>query len=198
MSEVRLIVIGASLGGVTALEALCAALPANYSAAVAVVQHVGGRRQSSLASLLGRRAVVPVVEVEDKLPLRPGVVHVAPAGYHLLVDSTETFALSVDDPVNFSRPSIDVLFESAAETFRDRVTGVILTGSNADGARGVARVQAAGGGVLVQDPDEAEAPRMPRAAIQAVGREGVWVAKLPDLIHAIATLAPETATGGRA
>jgi two-component system, chemotaxis family, protein-glutamate methylesterase/glutaminase len=160
------VVIGASAGGVEALSTLLAALPADLDAAVLVVLHLPRERRSLLAEIFGPRCVVPVVEAGDKDPVRPGTVYLAPPDYHLLVDAGPCTALSVDAPVNYSRPSIDVLFESAAELWGRRLAGVILTGGNHDGAAGLAAVRRAGGITLVQDPADAQVPVMPAAALR--------------------------------
>lgn len=159
----ELVVIGASWGGLDALGQVLDGLPDGFGCAVAVVQH-RNHNESPLASLLGRRSSWPVIEADDKQPIEPGAIYVAPPNYHLLVESG-AFALSTDAPVAFSRPSIDVLFESAADEYHERVIAVLLTGANEDGARGTARVHARGGYTIVQDPATAVRPTMPLAAI---------------------------------
>ena len=160
------VVIGASWGGLHAIGAVLTRLPPDLPAAVLVAQHRGERDQELLAPLLARDSALPVREADDKDPLTPGQVLVAPAHYHLLVDG-DAVALSTDEPVAFSRPSIDVLFESAADACGERVIGVLLTGANADGAAGLAAIRARGGVAIVQDPEHAERPEMPRAALAA-------------------------------
>lgn len=164
--RVDAIVVGASAGGVEALSALLGALPARLDAAVLVVLHLPRGRRSLLAEIFGPRCAVPVVEAGDKDPVRPGTVYLAPPDYHLLVDAGPCTALTVDAPVNYSRPSIDVLFESAADLWGRRLAGVVLTGANQDGAEGLAAVRRAGGITLVQDPADAQAPLMPSAALR--------------------------------
>ncbi|MBL8301686.1 MAG: chemotaxis protein CheB [Ideonella sp.] len=164
--RVDAIVVGASAGGVEALSALLGALPAGLDAAVLVVLHLPRGRRSLLAEIFAPRCAVPVVEAGDKDPVRPGTVYLAPPDYHLMVDAGPCTALTVDAPVNYSRPSIDVLFESAADLWGPRLAGVILTGANQDGAEGLAAVRRAGGITLVQDPAEALAPLMPAAALR--------------------------------
>ncbi len=163
---VELIVVGASLGGFDALAALLGALPEDYPLPLAVVQHRSVDSEDLLPVLLQRMTRLPLAEVEDKQPILPGRVYIAPANYHLLVERNH-FALSVDDRVRFARPSIDVLFESAADAYRERLAAVLLSGSNDDGAHGIARVKARGGLAIVQDPASAESARMPAAAIAA-------------------------------
>ena len=161
----ELVVVGCSWGGLAALRELLAPLPRSLRAAVAVAQHRGAdSTHGMLAAVLRARIALPVEEAEDKLPIRPGRVYLAPPDYHLLVEP-DSFALSVDELVQFSRPSIDVLFESAADSFGERAIAVVLTGANADGAAGVARIRARGGLTLAQDPAEAERAEMPAAAI---------------------------------
>lgn len=159
-----LIVTGASLGGFDALAVLLGGLPENFPLPLAVVQHRSVDSDELLPILLGRACRLPLTEVEDKQPILPGTVYIAPANYHLLVEK-DHFALSVDERVQFARPSIDVLFESAADAYRDKVVAILLSGSNEDGAQGIARVKARGGLTLVQDPASAESARMPAAAI---------------------------------
>lgn len=165
LRELDVIVIGGSAGSFQVLTQLMPSLPT--AVPVVVVVHLPADRDTPLAEVLGESTGRPTLEAMDKAPLTPGVIHFAPPGYHLLLESEKTFALSVDPPVHFSRPSIDVLFESAAEAFGERVLGVVLTGANEDGAQGLWAIRGAGGFCIVQRPDTAEAPFMPKAAIQA-------------------------------
>ncbi|MGC4086878.1 MAG: chemotaxis protein CheB [Polyangiaceae bacterium] len=160
------IVIGGSAGALEALGALLPALPRDYPLPIAVVLHVPPGRPSQLVNVLGLYSALPVREADDKQPFCAGVVHVAPPNYHLLLEKNGCFALSVDDPVLFSRPSIDVLFESAADALGPLALGVLLSGANEDGAHGLLRIQRAGGQVVVQDPDSAPARAMPDAALR--------------------------------
>ena len=161
----RIAVIGASWGGFEAVAALLAALDAENDLAVVVAQHRGPDvADGTLARWLQARCPLPVKEVDDKDDICAGHVYLAPADYHLLVDDGQ-LSLSVEDPVRFSRPSIDVLFESAAESYGPEVVAVVLTGANDDGCRGVLAIKDAGGMVFVQDPATAERPEMPEAAI---------------------------------
>lgn len=162
----EIVVIGCSLGGMHALQEILPAFPADFPVPIAVVQHRHKRSNEALPTLLRKSAKLCLVDVEDKQYIKKGCVYLAPADYHLLVEKG-VFSLSVDAAVAFSRPSIDVLFESAADAYRDRVVGVVLTGANADGARGAARIKKRGGFVVVQDPATAEAKEMPSAAIDA-------------------------------
>jgi two-component system chemotaxis response regulator CheB len=161
-----IIVVGCSLGGMHALEVILNAMPRNFCVPIAVVQHRHRASNETLPSHFRRFSRLPVVDVEDKQWIRPGTVYLAPANYHLLVERGE-FSLSVDEKVRYSRPSVDVLFQSAADAYGSGVIAVVLTGANDDGAEGARRVKARGGVVVVQDPKTAEAPEMPRAAITA-------------------------------
>ncbi|MCW2961425.1 MAG: cheB 1 [Thermoleophilia bacterium] len=161
----EIVCIGASWGGLDALRVLLAGIPASFPMPICIVQHRGDENDVELLiEFLSKVTELSVEEPEDKQPLRPGSVYVAPAGYHLMVNSGYT-ALSVEDRVRYSRPSIDVLFESAASSHGRHVTAIVLTGANDDGARGAQAVHRAGGTVLVQDPDTSERSEMPRATI---------------------------------
>jgi two-component system chemotaxis response regulator CheB len=161
-----LVVIGASLGGLHALEILLAGLPAHFSLPVAIGQHRHQDADDALCAALQRCSALPVGEAEDKEAIVPGRVYVAPAGYHLLVEEGR-FALSTEAPVGHARPSIDALFASAADVYATGIIGVILTGASKDGSRGAARIKGRGGVVIVQDPRTAEGSVMPEAAIAA-------------------------------
>ncbi len=160
-------VIGVSAGGMKALSVVLPELPEDFGLAVIVVQHIAEGSGNYLVTHLGRLCKIRVKEADEKEIVLPGTVYVAASGYHLLVEDDRTFSLSADPPVNHARPSIDVLFESAAEVLEDKLAGIILTGANSDGAQGLAAVKAAGGLAVVQDPETAESPMMPRAAIEA-------------------------------
>jgi two-component system, chemotaxis family, protein-glutamate methylesterase/glutaminase len=168
-----LIVIGASWGGLNAVGEILSALPADTDAAVVVAQHrANDMVEGGLAGLLEHRAHLPVNDVEDKTSIEPGHVYLAPPGYHLLVQPGY-FSLSTDEHVHYARPSIDVLFESAADAYRERVIGVILTGANEDGAAGLARIKHSGGVAIVQDPRTAERAEMPGAALAMTAADAV-------------------------
>jgi two-component system chemotaxis response regulator CheB len=170
--SVGIVVIGASWGGLHALTHLLGALPASFAAPLVIAQHRQPGADELLAGLLGSRTALGVAEAEDKARLSAGCVRLAPAGYHLLVEDGY-LALSIDEAVRHSRPSIDVLFDSAARTYRERAVGVVLTGANDDGARGLATLRERGGYAIVQDPDDAEMPDMPRAALRRAGADAV-------------------------
>jgi two-component system chemotaxis response regulator CheB len=164
------VAIGASAGGVEALSMLLPAVPAALRAAILIVLHLPRERASVLAEIFSSKCARPVREAVDKEPVEPGTVYFAPPDYHLLVDRAGPagahLALSADDLVNFSRPSIDVLFESAADVYGQRLIGIILTGANHDGAAGLAAVHEAAGITVVQHPDTAQSSLMPMAAIK--------------------------------
>ena len=163
------IVLGCSAGGLAALQKLLAGLSGALPVPLLIASHSGSEDMATFCMLLQRHTVMPVLEAEERtLPL-PGHVHVAPAGYHLLLERDGSFALNVDPRILFSRPSIDVLFETAAEAWGADALAIVLTGANADGAAGAAAIRAAGGRLLVQDPDDAEVGTMPAAALQRAG-----------------------------
>jgi len=163
------VVIGTSWGGLAALSNLLHDLPADFSLPIVVVQHRGKDSERLLTELLQDATELTVCEIEDKDPLKPATVHIAPANYHVLIEQGYV-SLTTDDLVRFSRPSIDVMFMSAADTYGAATIGVVLTGANEDGSRGLAQIARRGGVALVQDPRTAEIPIMPLAAIKAVPR----------------------------
>jgi two-component system chemotaxis response regulator CheB len=167
---VTAVVIGASWGGLAALTQVLSVLPRDYPLPIAVVQHRGRETYETLASVLQVKCELVIREAEDKMPFVAPGVYLAPADYHLLLEPGEPahLALSTEEPVGFSRPSIDVLFDSAAATFGRHVLGVVLTGANRDGSVGLSCIHAAGGMSWVQDPQAAESPSMPGAALASV------------------------------
>jgi two-component system chemotaxis response regulator CheB len=160
----EIIVVGASAGGMKALEIILAKLPRGFEVPIVAVQHRARESSDAYAEVLGKGSALPVREIEDDDKLRAPGVYLAPPDYHVLIEPGR-MALSIDDPVSYSRPSIDVLFESAADVYGSRVCAVLLTGANADGAKGLVRVKQAGGYAIVQDPHTAESPEMPAAGI---------------------------------
>ena len=168
-----IVAIGASWGGLHAVGKVLEGLGPGFGAPVVVAQHRSpDGDEAILPELLTRRGGLPVIEGEDKLPLIPGQVIIAPSGYHMLVGDA-LVEISCEDLVQFSRPSIDVLFESVAEEFGPRAIGVVLTGANEDGACGLAEIARRGGHTIVQDPATSERPEMPRAALRAVEADAV-------------------------
>ncbi|MBS0445045.1 MAG: chemotaxis protein CheB [Proteobacteria bacterium] len=187
-SSVGAIVLGASAGGVEALSVLLPALPGDLALPVFVVLHLPRDRPSLLVDIFAPKCAVRVVEAEDQTPIAPGTVYIAPPDYHLLVDAGPRLALSVDDPIHYSRPSIDVLFESAADVYREHLLGIILTGGNEDGAAGLDAVRRAGGMTVVQQPEEAYASLMPASALERGAVDHVWT--LARLAEAMRCLGP--------
>ncbi|MBE3074378.1 MAG: chemotaxis protein CheB [Actinobacteria bacterium] len=169
----RAVLIGASAGGVQALDVILSALPEDFALPVLVVQHLHPSDDGSLAQHMAHATRLPVVEPCAGQRIEHGHVYTAPANYHMLMERDGTIGLSVDERVNWSRPSIDVLFESAAHAWGDSLVAVILSGANADGAKGMCAVKAAGGLTIAQDPASAESPVMPQAAIDAGGVDEV-------------------------
>lgn len=187
MSPLQALVIGGSAGAVGALLKLLPGLRGSFPMPVLVVVHLPPDDKGGLAELLNHQCQITVKEAEDKEPLRAGTAYLAPADYHLLVEPDFQLSLSQDDPVFYSRPSIDVLFESAADAYGSLLTGVVLTGASQDGARGLQAVHREGGRTLVQDPATAEADTMPRAALAACPQARAL--PLPELAEALRALA---------
>ncbi len=171
MTAPAAVVIGCSAGGLLALEQLLGGLLPALPQPFLVCCHTGSSSVELMCELLARHAAMPVLEARERETPRAGTVYVAPSGYHLLVETDGRFALSVDPRVSFARPSIDVLFTSAAEAYGRHLVGVILTGANSDGAAGLAVVRARGGLAIVQRPDDAESPAMPQAALDRAGAD---------------------------
>ncbi len=161
------IVIGVSAGGMEALPIILEPLPEDFPVPILIVQHISPHSDGYLPRYLDSICRVKVREAEEKDVLRPGTVYVAPANYHLLVEEDRTLSLSVEERVNFARPSVDVLFETASEAFGSRVVGIILTGANRDGSMGLKKIRQNHGLCIVQSPETAFAHDMPRAAIAA-------------------------------
>ena len=180
-----LVVVGTSWGGLAALRTLVGGLPDSFQMAVTLVQHRHRDSDQLLRTLLQERSTLQVYEVEDKMPLEHGHIYVAPPNYHTLVEPGH-FSLSTDAPVRFSRPSIDVTFSSAADSYAHRTVGIVLTGANADGADGLRRISDRGGLAIVQDPTTAESPTMPAAAQRAVTRARIM--SLEGIVTFLASL----------
>ena len=187
----KAVVIGASAGGMEALRIVVGGLAAGFPLPVFIVQHLAPDSDSFLPTYLDEQARLSVKEAEDKERIRPGVVYVAPPNYHLLIEADESLSLCAGERVNFSRPSIDVLFESAADAFGPALIGVVLTGANQDGARGLARVTRLGGLAIVQTPETAKAQAMPRAALDAAPVDHVLdLQDIPSILNLLATSIP--------
>jgi two-component system chemotaxis response regulator CheB len=167
MLRYEAIVIGSSAGGLRALLELLSYLPLKYPLPIIIVQHLLDGNDSMFAELLNEKLAITVKEADDKEPILQGIVYLAPPGYHLLIEDDHTLSLSMDPHVNYSRPSIDVLFDSAAFVYEERCVGIVLTGASGDGSQGLHRIKGNGGLTLVQNPASAEFSTMPKAAIQA-------------------------------
>jgi two-component system chemotaxis response regulator CheB len=182
----ELIAIGCSAGGIDALKTVLGHLKEPFAPTIVVVQHIAPTAHASIADLFREICALPVKEAEDKETISGGVIYFAPAGYHLFVEKSRTFALSVDSPVHFARPSIDVFMESAAEVYKERCAGFVLTGANNDGAEGLKSIEHAGGMIAVQNPQSAEFKSMPQAALQATETSFVFsLREIEDLITSL-------------
>jgi two-component system, chemotaxis family, protein-glutamate methylesterase/glutaminase len=189
-----IVVVGTSWGGLAALRTLVAGLPDSFQMAVTLVQHRHKDSDHLLRTLLQERSTLRVFEVEDKMPLEHGHIYVAPPNYHTLIEPGY-FSLSTDAPVRFSRPSIDVTFASAADSYAHRTVGIVLTGANEDGAQGLRRISDRGGMAIVQDPDTAESRPMPEAARKAVPRARVMTLEgIAEFLAALPAGLPERET----
>jgi two-component system chemotaxis response regulator CheB len=189
----KIVVMGTSAGGLRALENVLGGLPATFGLPIVIVQH-RSKESDAFAEVLSNLVKIPVREAEDKDPLVTPGVYVGPPDYHLMVEPGR-LALSTDEPVNFSRPSIDVMFESAADAYGAGVVAVLLTGANADGTRGLLRIRSVGGYAVVQDPATAESVEMPGSAI----KEGAVdkVIPLDDISKELIRIAPARVRGSR-
>ncbi|WP_245294953.1 chemotaxis protein CheB [Pararhizobium antarcticum] len=172
-------IIGASAGALEALSSILPALPAGYPLPIFVIVHLPPNKRSVLAEIFNIKCRLRAIEAEDKEPVEPGVIYFAPPNYHLLLEGRSNIALSGEEAVLFSRPSIDVAFESASEAWGDRLTGIVLTGANHDGARGLQAIGRSGGTMIVQDPASAYAQAMPEAAMLASPNAHVFT--LPEI-----------------
>ena len=175
------IVIGLSSGGMNALKIMFSLLPADFKTPIIIVQHISPRSENQWISLLNDKSNLLIKEADEKEKIEPGIVYIAPPNYHLLVEKDKTFTLTIEERVNYARPSIDVLFESAAEAYKSKLIGVILTGSNNDGTNGLKRIQEYGGLTIVQDPGTAESAFMPACAIAAIKPE--YILPLEEIIE---------------
>jgi two-component system chemotaxis response regulator CheB len=186
------IVIGVSAGGMNALSTVLPRLPDDFTLPIIIVQHMDPNSHDYLSDHLNQKCNIQVKEAEDKEKIMNGVAYIAPANYHLLLEEDRTLSLSVDDLVNYSRPSIDVMFETAADVYRRSLVGVVLTGANADGSKGLTKIKALGGLAVVQDPATAHVDYMPKAAIASTRVDHI----LP--LEEIANLLMELSNSSRA
>lgn len=181
----EIIVIGTSRGGLKALQELLPELDNTLQVPIVIVQHRGKESDTGLCQFLSNYSTLPVSEPDDKEQIMPGHIYLAPRDYHLLIEN-RSFALSIDPPIGFARPSIDLLFECAADEYGRGVIGVILTGRNRDGARGLTAINKRGGFTIVQDPDSAEFREMPDAAVAHA--EVDWILPLKDIAQRLVEL----------
>lgn len=165
INHFQAIVIGASAGGIKALHHVLAPLSADFPLPIIIVQHLHPHSDSYLIHILQTKCQLKIKQADEKEPIIPGFVYVAPPNYHLLIEEDQTFSLSLDSPVNFSRPAIDVLFETAAYAYQDKLIGIILTGANNDGSQGLKLIKELGGYTIVEDPKTAHVAVMPNSAI---------------------------------
>ena len=183
-NQFRAVVIGASTGGVSALKILLGELPADFPVPVLVATHISPDSDDGLAVLLDTLCAIRVKEADEQESMVPGTVYLAPANYHLLVERGGNLALTIDPPVNFARPSVDVLFESAAEAYGPELIGIILTGAGSDGSKGLLKIKDRGGMAIVQTPADAEMDSMPRSALQLLKADHVVPLKeIPPLLR---------------
>jgi two-component system chemotaxis response regulator CheB len=187
------VLVAASAGGLNALTSVLSELPTDFSASVAIVQHIEPHHRSMLAEILGRSCALPVVQAEDGQPFQGGVVHVAPPDHHLLVNADGSLSLTRTELVHFVRPSADLLFESGAASFGGRTIGVVLTGTGSDGSLGVEAIKGVGGTVIAQDEESSDFFGMPGAAI-ATGKVD-FVLPLDQIPEALASLVSERGGG---
>ena len=164
--KIEAVVIGASSGGLKALQEICGNLDKSFSKPVIIVQHIHAHADGFMVWHLNSISPVKVKEAEDKEKLEKGIIYVAPANYHIMIDDGSVISLTTDERINYSRPSIDVLFESAAEVFQDQLVGVILTGANDDGTEGMRLIKQSGGMTIIQDPQTAEVRTMPESVFR--------------------------------
>ena len=186
------IVIGVSSGGMNALKFIFSALPAGFRLPIIIVQHISAHSDNEWINILNDKSNLTIKEADEKEKIEIGNVYIAPANYHLLIENDKTFSLTIDEYVNFARPSIDVLFESAAESYKHKLIGIVLTGSNNDGAKGIKRIKEYGGLAIIQDPETAESPTMPASAIAAI--EPDYILSLEKIIELLIKLNNPTIT----
>jgi two-component system, chemotaxis family, protein-glutamate methylesterase/glutaminase len=174
------IVVGVSSGGMNAMKIMFSLFPKNFNLPVIIVQHLSSRSDSQWIKVLNDKSNLHIKEADEKEKIEKGIVYIAPPNYHLLIEKNRTFSLTIDEKVNYARPSIDILFESATEVFKNKLIGIVLTGANNDGTNGIRKIKESGGLVIIQDPETAESPYMPASALRAVKPD--YVLNLEDII----------------
>ena len=189
----KAVVIGASAGGMETLSSILTRLPSNFAVPILIVQHLSPESDGYMAKYLNEKSDIIVKEADDKEKIVPGTVYIAPPNYHLLIEKDETLSFTVENKVNYARPSIDVLFETAADLYQDRLIGIILTGANSDGSKGLKKIKEMGGLAIVQDPDTALVKSMPKAAIKETNVDYILsVDKITDKLIELVGLDNET------
>ena len=186
MPNSKVIIIGGSAGSLLALMQILPELPKIHSFAIVIVLHRKSTDQETLEELIKLKTIIEVKIIEDKVPLLPGFLYVAPSNYHLLFEKNNLLSLDTSEKINYSRPSIDVSFESAAEVYKDQLIGILLSGSNSDGTKGLQAIQNKGGIIVVQDPLTAEMPFMPNNAIQHTTPD--FILNIEEIVHFIISL----------
>ena len=164
--NISIIVIGTSAGGIPLLLNIFSTLPTSFHIPIILVQHISKANSTGYIPILEQSSQLPIIEAYDKMPITPGHIFVAPPEYHILVEENKSLSIGLFDPVCYSRPSVDVLFESAAEVYQHECLGIILSGANADGAKGLKHIAKYKGTCIIQDPNEAEFSRMPKSAMK--------------------------------
>lgn len=193
LSPYRCIVIGVSAGGMDALSMIIPSIPQEFPVPMIIIQHISPYSDNYITRYLDSISQLKIKELDEKEKIVPGVVYTAPPNYHVLIEDDETFSLSVEDRVNYARPSIDVLFESAADVYGSKLIGMILTGANNDGSIGLRRIKEVGGIAIVQDPATAEVDGMPRAAIAATPVDYILpLHQIPSLLIKLVSQNPPT------
>ena len=182
------VVIGASAGGMHTLRDLLSKLPEDFFLPIVIVQHIAPTSDNYLVEFLNKSSKLKVKEVDEKEIIKKGFVYLAPPNYHILIEEDSTLSLSADEKVNYSRPSIDVLFLSASDAFQEKLIGIILTGANDDGSKGLLEIKRNGGLTIVQDPMEAETPTMPLAAVKMADPE--YILKVSEIEKLLIKLGP--------
>lgn len=182
----KIIVIGTSFGGMMALRTILSVLPSNFNIPILVIQHLSSNSEGYLPKYLDRVCSINVKEADEKEQIKKGYAYIGPPNYHMLVDNQGFISLSVDEKVNYARPSIDVLFESAVDAFGENIIGVLLTGANSDGSKGIKRIRDNGGITIVQDPSEAEADAMPKSALKLTNVD--YVLTLNEIANLLVSL----------
>lgn len=181
------IVIGVSSGGMHAMSVIFSHLPKDFKIPIIIVQHIGAHSDSEWIKILDHRSQLHIKEGDEKEKIEKGNVYFAPPNYHLLIEKDKTLSLSIEGRVNFARPAIDVLFETAAEAYKNKLIGIILTGSNYDGTNGMKRIKELGGLTIAQDPETAASPFMPASAIAAMQPD--YILSLEDIIELLKKIA---------